>query len=104
MPSYQKLVRDNTPAIIKKNGQKPIYRRLGNKEFTDELVKKLTEAVEEYKADNNVEELADILEVIYTLACLHNCTPEQLESIRAKKTQERGGFKNKTLLIDVDEG
>lgn len=36
---YQKLVRDNIPAIIKKNGETCVTRTLSDKEYEDALTK-----------------------------------------------------------------
>ncbi len=44
-----------------------------------------------------VEELADLLELIQTLAKTHGVTVEKLEAVRAKKHQQRGGFEERPL-------
>lgn len=103
MPIYNKLVRDKILEIIKNNGQKSTHKILDDEGYVKELVNKLSEEVEEYKSDKNTDELADILEVIYALAKLHNCTPEQLEEIRAEKAKKRGGFNEKIFLIEVED-
>ena len=38
---YQKLVRDNIPAIIEKNGETCVTRKLTDKEYEDALANKL---------------------------------------------------------------
>lgn len=103
MPIYDKLVRDKILEIIESNGQKSTHKILNDTDYAKELVNKLSEEVEEYKTDKNTNELADILEVIYTLARLHDCTPEQLEAIRAEKAKKRGGFNEKIFLIEVED-
>lgn len=50
-----------------------------------------------------VEELADILEVIYAIAEAKGVTIEELEAIRAKKAEERGAFKERILLEWVED-
>ena len=40
---YQKLVRDNIPAIIEKNGETCVTRKLTDKEYEDALAEKLQE-------------------------------------------------------------
>lgn len=40
---YQKLVRDNIPAIIEKNGETCVTRTLSDKEYEDALMNKLQE-------------------------------------------------------------
>lgn len=44
---YQKLVRDNIPAIIEKNGETCVTRKLTDKEYEDALAEKLQEEVKE---------------------------------------------------------
>ena len=67
MKNFNKLVRDKIPSIIEAEGRKVNIKQLNNDEFKNELNKKLLEEVNEYLEDNNVEELADIVEVIYGL-------------------------------------
>ena len=62
---YNKLVRDNIPDIIINNGEVPITRILSNKEYKQELEKKLYEEYQEVLNTTNtkdrIEELADLL-------------------------------------------
>ena len=74
---------------------------MSDQEFLVEMEKKLTEEVSEYQNDKNPEELADILEVIYRIAKLKGISKEELENIRIKKTEERGGFEKNLYLIDT---
>ena len=53
----------------------------------------------EFHADQNAEELADILEVVYALAESIGCTREELFSCYEKKHAERGGFQNRVFLM-----
>ncbi|MDE6619669.1 MAG: nucleoside triphosphate pyrophosphohydrolase [Lachnospiraceae bacterium] len=62
-----KLVRDNIPDIIRESGRTPIYRKLDHMEYREYLNKKLYEEIEEYQIENQVEELCDVVEVIYAL-------------------------------------
>lgn len=101
MPIYNKLVRDKILEIIKADGQISTHKILDADEYTIELIKKLSEEVEEYKKDKNTDELADIIEVVYSLANLHGCTPEELEKIRKEKAKKRGGFDKKIFLVKV---
>lgn len=50
-----------------------------------------------------MEELADMLEVIRALAVIHGATWEELEALREKKAEARGGFQERVYLIDVDD-
>ena len=64
---YNKLVRDGIPEIIAAQGEKPIIRVMDDKEYIISLEKKLDEEVAEYHESKEIEELADVMEVIYAL-------------------------------------
>ena len=99
---YNKLVRDKIPAIIESNGKTPKTRILSCEEYTAELEKKLDEEVCEFHKDKNLEELADILEVVYALTENIGCSKEELFTANERKRAERGGFKDRILLISND--
>lgn len=103
MPIYNKLVRDNIPEVIAKNGQRAKFRVLNDDEFVQELEKKLQEEVAEYMQDKNADELADIQEVVYALGEQLGYTPGSLEELREQKVLKRGGFKKKLFLVQVDD-
>jgi predicted house-cleaning noncanonical NTP pyrophosphatase (MazG superfamily) len=96
-----KLVRDLIPQIITKQGKVPVTRILDDEEYKKELVVKLIEEVDEFKVDQNIEELADIIEVFETILKVYNFTHEELKIVRAKKALERGVFKNKIFLEEI---
>ena len=98
----QKLVRDKIPAMIEAQGKVPNIRILSDAEYTAELEKKLDEEVAEFHTDQNLEELADILEVVYALTENLGHSREELLALREKKASERGGFRNRVFLISND--
>lgn len=106
MPVYNKLVRDRIPDVIKSNGKECRTRILNEEEYKRELIIKLKEESEEYFAaqspKESLEELADMLEVIRALATVHGASWEELEALREKKVEARGGFQDRVYLIDVD--
>ena len=99
---YNKLVRDKIPQIIESQGQKANIRILNSQEYTHHLEQKLDEEVGEYHKDRNLEELADILEVVYALAENLGATEEELLAIYEKKHASRGGFREKIFLISKE--
>ena len=101
---YNKLVRDRIPELILAQGQKPHTRILDDKEYTLALEAKLDEEAGEFHREKNLEELADILEVIYALAENLGCTREELMEVYQRKHDARGGFSRRILLISKDEG
>lgn len=73
--TFNKLVRDKIPNIIKQNGETPTIEILNDIEYKKELEKKLYEEYNEVINSNGIdrlEELADMLEVIRALAKLEN--------------------------------
>ena len=90
-----KLVRDKIPQIIKDAGKTPIIEILSDEDYLKELDKKLNEEVAEYQADKSIEEMADILEVLYAICEERGYSVEQLMQVKAKKQEERGGFAEK---------
>ena len=104
MKTYNKLVRDRIPEIIAKNGQIAEVNVLSNEEYLLHLETKLDEEVGEYHRDKNLEELADILEVVYALADEIG-SREELMAIYHKKHEARGGFEKRYFLVSTsDEG
>jgi predicted house-cleaning noncanonical NTP pyrophosphatase (MazG superfamily) len=96
--NYGKLVRDKIPQIIRAKGQEPVVYTADTDEYNSRLRDKLREEVEEYLAsDNDREELADILEVLYALAVQTGTDQEQLEKLRAAKAEKRGGFADRII-------
>ena len=102
MKNFNKLVRDKIPSIIEVEGRKVNIKQLNNDEFKNELNKKLLEEVNEYLEDNNAEELADIVEVIYGLIKSMGLSMEEFEKIRKEKVENRGAFDTKTFLISSE--
>ena len=101
--TYNKLVRDLIPDIIEKSGKTCRTRILSDDEYLKMLDAKLDEELREYHEDQNLEELADLLELVRAAALAHGYTLDELEAARAAKARTRGGFEKKILLIDVGE-
>ncbi|WP_077618320.1 nucleoside triphosphate pyrophosphohydrolase [Bacillus sinesaloumensis] len=107
MPTYNKLVRDKIPGIIKTTGKRFRTRKLSEQEYIIELRRKLLEEIAEYEEagtdEQALEELADVMEVIKSLAEFHGSSIDEIERIREMKYVERGGFREKVFLIDVSD-
>lgn len=98
---YNKLVRDNIPDIIKKNGATPIVRILDDEEYFKELNRKLEEELNEYLDGNDIEELADLYEVMLAILDYKKMSLMEFDIIRKMKVEKRGAFKNKIYLESV---
>ncbi|MGN4769304.1 nucleoside triphosphate pyrophosphohydrolase [Bacillus thuringiensis] len=107
MPTYNKLIRNKIPQIIEANGKTPTTRILPEEEYIKELCKKTQEELTEYlEADtkkHKLEELSDLLELINVLAEHEDTTLEEINNIRKKKAEERGGFSDRVFLIEVTD-
>ncbi|NPE08639.1 MAG: nucleoside triphosphate pyrophosphohydrolase [Asgard group archaeon] len=101
---YNKLVRDNIPTIIEEQGKKPITGKIRNdKEYLEYLGKKLVEESKEYSKSKQLEELIDLMEIIYSILNLEEIAFSEFEKKRLTKKKERGGFDKKILLLKVIE-
>ena len=100
MIKYEKAIRDKIPEIIKSSGKNCNVKNLDDSEFLIQLEKKLLEELNEYQESKNVEELADVLEVIYRISELKGVN---LDNIRQEKVEKRGGFEKNLFLIDTSD-
>ncbi|MBR0327196.1 MAG: nucleoside triphosphate pyrophosphohydrolase [Clostridia bacterium] len=101
--AYNKLVRDRIPEIIETSGKTCKTEILSDEKYLEMIDAKLDEELAEYHKDQNIEELADLLEVIYAAAIARGYTPAELEAVRAEKAEKRGRFEKKILLIETAE-
>ena len=101
--AYNKLVRDRIPEIIESSGKTCSTEILSPEDYLRMIDAKLDEEPAEYHKDQNIEELADLLEVIHAAAIARGYTLEDLEQIRAEKAARRGGFEKRILLEEVYE-
>ena len=100
---YHKLVRDRIPEIIEASGKTCKVEILSDEEYLRMVDAKLDEELAEYHKDQSIDELADLMEVIYAAAIARGYTLEQLEAIRLEKAIQRGSFEKKILLLEVFE-
>lgn len=108
----QKLVRDNIPAIIEKNGETCVTRKLTDKEYEDALTEKLQEEVKElleaYTAKERsvldcAEEMADVMEVMYAMGKTCAVSKREIEQVRSQKAAEKGTFSKKIFLVSTEK-
>ncbi|MDR0523538.1 MAG: nucleoside triphosphate pyrophosphohydrolase [Candidatus Methanoplasma sp.] len=99
-----KLVRDKIPHIIASGGDEPVFRMMGDAEYLEELRRKLLEEVSEYMGDGSMEELADVYQVVCSIAEHVGGGRRELEYISFEKSVERGGFEGRVYLESVRRG
>lgn len=102
---YNKLVRDRIPEIIKENNDgEAVTRILSDEEYKKALEDKLYEEYQEVldaKENDRIEELADMLEIMVSLAKLENSSLEDIIEIAKNKRNKRGGFEKRIYLEKV---
>lgn len=85
MRRFNKLVRDRIPEIIEASGSACVTEILSDEDYLRMLDAKLDEELAEYHADQNIEELADLMEVIRACAVARGYSIEELERVRQKR-------------------
>jgi len=98
---YDKLVRDNIPAIICAQDNTPVTQILDDEEYLAALDKKLAEEVKEYLDDKSDGEICDILEVIYAICAARGITQDQIAEAREQKRNKNGAFDKRIWLEKV---
>lgn len=101
MKIYNKLVRDRIPEIIMEDSKTCEIDIVNGLEKQKLLEKKLLEEVNEFFEDKNLEELSDIMEVLFGLANELGYSEEELINKRNQKLKYRGGFKRGIVLKSV---
>jgi predicted house-cleaning noncanonical NTP pyrophosphatase (MazG superfamily) len=99
-----KIVRDRMPEIIGLSGSEYKVNELSDLSFLTELEIKLKEEIEEYLESRELEELANLLEIIYRIAELRGSSKDDLEESRLRKKEEMGGFEENLVLLNPFEG
>ncbi|MDD3225229.1 MAG: nucleoside triphosphate pyrophosphohydrolase [Clostridium sp.] len=103
MKIYNKLVRDNIPEIIESTGKKFDTHYAKKEDLIALLEIKLQEEAKEFSEDKNIEELADLMEVIFGLSNVLGFSEEELMKTRNEKRKKRGGFEKGVVLEKVYE-
>ena len=102
MKKYDKLVRDRIPEIIEADGKKCTVEIVDDKKALEYLYIKLREETDELLEDKNIDEAADVMEVVFAIAEKYGYSEEELLEHRKNKKDKRGGFKNNIILKEVN--
>ena len=101
--TYNKLVRDRIPEMIEEQGKTCVVEILSDEEYISMVDAKLDEELAEYHKDQNIEELADLLEVMMAASAVRGHDFSEVEAIRREKAEKRGRFNDRIYLESVTE-
>lgn len=101
MPKYNKLVRDKIPEVIRAKGETPIFHVADEAEYWAKLKAKLAEETGEFVCDENINEIADVLEVLDAIIAYKKFDRAEIEEVKRKKFEERGGFTERIILDEA---
>lgn len=90
--SHEKLVRDNIPAIIQADGRTPVTEHISGDDLRDKLIEKLAEEHIELLADLNLDEITDMIEVLFALGRVVGHDEDAVLAHLRQRRAERGGF------------
>ena len=79
------------------------YESLRDEEYPPFLQFKLQEESNEYIESGDIEELTDLLEVIFRIAEIRGVDPERLEQIRKEKSEIAGSFSRNVVLVVFED-
>lgn len=103
--SFGKLVRDFVPVKIERRGEFATTYSADRAELKELIKAKVIEEAFEYywspDADTDVEELADLLELLRTAARVHGIDFSVVIQTAEAKLEERGGFENGVVLVET---
>ena len=94
----EKIVRDNIITKIRSHWESPQFRQVSWQEKLEFLFKKLVEEALELQKDKNLEELADVEEVIQALYAHLGWSREEVQEVRLQKLEKNGGFQEWYIL------
>jgi predicted house-cleaning noncanonical NTP pyrophosphatase (MazG superfamily) len=99
---FDKLVRDEVPAVIEANRETPEKHIVTGDEYRRRLHEKLDEEVAEFHDDPAAEELADIREVLDALREVHDVDEPDVSRARREKADVCGRFEDGVVLDAVE--
>ena len=105
MTDFGKLVRDRIPEIIAAEGRRPVVEVLSPADYRQALHAKLDEEATELATadeDELLDELADVYEVLRSMAEDAGLSVEQVVERAERKALQRGRFEERLFLVRVD--
>lgn len=99
MKIFDKLVRDMIPEIIENSGNHCEIEIVNDHVALEYLYKKLQEEVDELIEDKNIEEIADIIEVLFAIGGKYGYSEDDILNKRNEKKSKSGGFDRNIVLM-----
>ncbi len=100
--TYNKLVRDRIPDIIRASGRQCATTILPQDQYIAALLAKLLEESQELAnapAEERAMEIADIREVVDALMAVYGITDSEVSSIQSQRRASRGAFHHRLALL-----
>jgi len=105
MKSYNKLVRDNIPHIVMRDGGQPKTRKLSVPQYKEQLLRKIVEEAEEVSRAKGgavlIKEISDVEEVLDAIRIALKLDKKEIEHVRTQRKKERGGFAKRIFLESI---
>lgn len=98
MKVYDKLVRDKIPEIIESSGNKCDIVKVSDDVALEYLYNKLNEEVGELLEDKNLDEIADVMEVLFAIGSKYGYSENEILDRRNQKKNSRGSFEKNIIL------
>jgi predicted house-cleaning noncanonical NTP pyrophosphatase (MazG superfamily) len=99
-----KLVRDRIPELATSNGQPAPFHQADPAEYArllrDKLLEEAAEAACAPGPAELLDELGDVLQVLYALASHAGYSPAEIECARARKARTTGAFTRRVVWHD----
>lgn len=98
MVCYDKLVRDNIPNIIRNSGNKCEIEIVNDDTALEYLYRKLNEEVCELFAERNIDEIVDVMEVLFAIGARCGYSEKEILDRRLIKNHSHGAFNENIIL------
>jgi predicted house-cleaning noncanonical NTP pyrophosphatase (MazG superfamily) len=99
-----KLVRDRIPELATSNGQLGAFHQADPAEYArllrDKLLEEAHEAATATGPAELLDELGDVLQILYALASQAGYSPAEIECARVRKARTRGAFTRRVVWHD----